>query len=282
MTVQKIQLTPNHCFLIGMIHLDPILEGRHCPPLDQIEAQAVREALSLADAGFDAVMIENLGDAPYYPDHVPPHTIAGMTRIAVAIQSAFTRNQKKTQIGLHVMLNDSLAGIAIAAASGGSFIRVNVHSGVMLTGHGIVEGKAHETCRYRDQYNPNCSIFADIRFRHAAALAERPLKQEAIELWKRSRADAIILTGTQTGDIIVPQELRGLRQALPDCPIIAGSGVTPDQLSQLLPYIEGIIVGTWLKSDADVNNPIDPERAHHFVQTVRAFEKNNRSENKKL
>lgn len=273
MSEKKIKLSSNHCFLIGMLHLGPILEGRECPSLEEVESQAVSEALQLAKAGFDAVMVENLGDAPYYPEKVPPHTIAGMTRIAVAIQSAFRDLPNPPQLGINVMRNDSTAAIAISAAARGSFIRVNVHSGVMITDQGVIHGKAHQSTRYRDQFHPNCSIFADVRVKHAAPLAERPLKQEAIELWKRSRADAIILTGAQTGDVIVPHELRGLRQALPDCPLIAGSGVTPEQLSQLLPYIEGIIVGTWLKEDADVSKRIDPERAEHFVQAVRAFEK---------
>ncbi|TNE47234.1 MAG: BtpA/SgcQ family protein [Deltaproteobacteria bacterium] len=272
--IPKIQLSSDRCFLIGMVHLGPIFEGRGMPPLEDVEQQAVEEALVLADAGFDAIMIENLGDAPYYPDQVPPHTIAGMTRIAMSIQAAFKGKKNPPSIGINVMRNDSMGAIAICAAAGGSFIRTNVHTGVMVTDQGIIHGKAHLSSRYRDQFHPNCSIFADVRVKHAAPLAERPLKQEAIELWKRGRADAIILTGAQTGDVIVPHELRGLRQALPHCPLIAGSGVTPEQMSQLLPYIEGIIVGTWLKEDGDVGNPISSERANHFVKAVRSYEKN--------
>lgn len=272
--IPKIQLSSDRCFLIGMVHLGPIFEGRDCPSLEEVERQAVEEAIVLADAGFDAILIENLGDAPFYPEQVPPHTIAGMTRIAMSIQAAFRKHKSPPVIGINVMRNDSMGAIAICAASAGSFVRVNVHSGVMVTDQGLIHGKAHLSSRYRDQYHQNCSIFADVRVKHAAPLAERSLKHEAIELWKRGRADALILTGAQTGNVIVPQELRGLRQAIPSCPLIAGSGVTPEQLSQLLPYIEGIIVGTWLKEDAEVVNPISPDRAKHFVNAVRAFEKN--------
>lgn len=271
---KKIHFSRERCTLIGMIHLDPILEGRHHIPLGEVEAKAVEEAKKLQEAGFDAVLIENLGDAPYYPSSVPPHTVAGMTRVGSAIKKYFMSCPGEGPLlGINVMRNDAQAAIAIAAATGASFVRVNVHSGTMVTDQGLLQGQAHVTVRYRDQINPDCRILADIRVKHAASLVERPLEEEAKELWRRANADALILTGTQTGSVIVPQELRGLHHALPNCPLIAGSGVTPEQASHLLPYIQGIIVGTWLKQDGDINNPISFERAQHFVETVREYEK---------
>lgn len=270
---KKLHFSADRCTLIGMVHLDPILEGRNPIPLHEVEAKAVEEATKLADAGFDAVVIENLGDAPYYPTSVPPHTIAGMTRIGSAIQKAFSkRSGEHPLLGINVMRNDAQAAIAIAAATGASFIRVNVHTGAMLTDQGLIQGNAHVTSRYRDQIHPDCRIFADVRVKHAAPIVERPLEQEAQDLWKRGGADAIIITGTQTGGVIVPQELRGLDHALSGCPLIAGSGVTPEQAEQILPYVQGIIVGTWLKENGELERGISLERAKHFVETIRSVE----------
>ena len=59
--------------LIGVIHL-PALPGspRFEGDLEAITAAAGREAALLAGAGYDGVMLENFGDAPFFPREVPP------------------------------------------------------------------------------------------------------------------------------------------------------------------------------------------------------------------
>jgi len=263
---------PQQHLLIGMIHLGPLFSKRSSSTLDEVEAKAVQEALLLAEAGFDAIMIENFGDTPFYPNRVPTHTVAAMTRICTSIQHAFRhKNRVCPKLGVNVLRNDAHSALAIAAAVDAALVRVNVHSGTMITDQGLIQGEAHETCRYRDQMAPNCSIFADLRVKHAAPLIQRPLLEEAKELWERADADAIILTGTQTGATCDLEPLQRLKDKLPECPLVVGSGVTPEQLPQLLPLASGLIVGTWLKVDSKVHNPIDSKRAHQIVEQVRKY-----------
>ena len=68
--------------LIGMVHL-PALPGsaRARLPLGAIIRRAVAEARQLSRAGFDALIVENFGDAPFAADHVPPETIAAMSLV---------------------------------------------------------------------------------------------------------------------------------------------------------------------------------------------------------
>jgi hypothetical protein len=266
-------LFSNNCFLIGMVHLGPLLEGSQVPDLAEVEAKAIADAVQLTEAGFDAILFENLGDAPYYPQRVPPHTIAAMTRIGLAIRNAIhSITPKIPYIGVNVLRNDAEAAIAIAAAVGASFIRVNIHNGVMLTDQGIIQGQAHLTCRYRDRYHPHCAILADLRVKHAVPLAERPLDTEAADLWQRARADALILTGDQTGQSLDFDKLQYLRHRLPSCPLIAGSGVSPDIIPTIHPYINGAIIGTWLKHNGCLHNAIDPQRAKQLVSLVRKLD----------
>ena len=46
--------------------------------LDRAEA----DANALAKAGFDGVIVENFGDVPFFPDVVPPETIAALTLLS--------------------------------------------------------------------------------------------------------------------------------------------------------------------------------------------------------
>jgi len=261
---------PRGCTLIGMVHLGPIL--RPDSVIDLVEQTAIADALTLAEAGFDAVLIENFSDRPFYPDQVPPHCVAGMTRIAHSVRLALNEKvEKEIFMGINVLRNDAAAALGVAAAVGADFIRVNVHVGAMLTDQGIIQGKAHETVRYRETIHPGCRILADVRVKHAVPLAGRPALDEASDLVERGCADGVILTGDRTGTTTETQLLRAMHERLEGCPIIAGSGVTPDTIPHLAPYIHGVIVGTWIKKNGLVDNPVDLTRAKELVRNVQAY-----------
>src|SRR6185295_10115962 len=117
---------------------------------------AVADARGYERGGAHAIFIENFGDVPFTKTNVGPETIAAMTAAGCAIREAV-----KLPIGFNVLRNDARAALALCAACGGNFIRVNVHCGAMLTDQGLIEGEAYETLRYRDQICPGVQIFAD-------------------------------------------------------------------------------------------------------------------------
>ena len=99
--------------------------------------------------GAHAVFVENFGDVPFTKTNVAPETIAAMAAAGRAIRAAV-----KLPIGFNVLRNDARAALALCAACGGNFIRVNIHTGAMLTDQGIIEGDAYETLRYRERICP--------------------------------------------------------------------------------------------------------------------------------
>jgi predicted TIM-barrel enzyme len=56
---------------------------------------------------------------------------------------------------------------------------------------------------------------------------------------------------------------------VPDTPLLVGSGVTADTASELLSVADALIVGTSLKRDGRVLNPVDPARVRRLVDAVR-------------
>ena len=249
--------------LIGMVHLGPILERG--VSLVDVERAACRDAAMLAEAGFDAIVIENFGDRPFYPDVVPAWTIAGMTRCVLAVRAVVGA---ALPLGVNVLRNDARAALAVAAATGSQAIRVNVHIGASVTDQGIIEGKAHETVRLKRQIAPDVQVWADVRVKHAAPVATRSITEEAEELHERGEADALIVSGLRTGGETDPGRLAEVRAAV-DCPVLVGSGATPEQLAVLMPVCDGLIVGSWLKVGGAVLAPVDPVRARDFVKAAR-------------
>jgi uncharacterized protein len=237
--------------LIGMVHLRALPGAPDwAGDLAAVEAAALRDLDALVAGGVRGVIIENYHDAPFYPDLVPPQTVAAMAVIAAALK----RRHPDLALGVNVLRNDAAASLAVAGAAGGAFIRVNVHTGAAVTDQGLLGGCAHLTVRRRAEYGlQEVGILADLRVKHAAPLAPRDLAAEATDLRGRGRADALIVSGTATGAAADPAVLATLRDALPDCPLVVGSGVTVDNVDLYAGAADAAIVGTSLKVDGAVN-----------------------------
>lgn len=250
--------------LIGMVHLGPLPGSARSAPLDEVIDRAVSDALDLVDAGFDALMIENFGDAPFFADDVPKATIAAMTRAIAAIAAEI-----EVPFGVNVLRNDGLGALAVAAATGAAFIRINVLSGSMSTDQGPIIGRAAEVSRLKAALAPEVAILADVMVKHAAPPPGLTLEQAAADLWERAGADGIVVSGAGTGQALDRGDLDAVHIAVPEAPIYAGSGVTDETVAEILTVCAGVIVGTATKIDGVTTNRVDPMRARAIVKAAK-------------
>jgi hypothetical protein len=233
-------------------------------PVDDIVERAVGDARVLAEAGFDAVMVENFGDAPFTAESLPPASLAAMAVAARAVRLAIS-----LPIGINALRNDARAALGIAAASGASFIRVNVHAGVAATDQGIITGRARETLEYRKLLGARVAILADVHVKHATPISEPDLARAAKDTAYRGLADGLIVSGPATGVQVALSDLEVVRSAVPDRRVFVGSGATVDSAADLLERATGIIVGCGIKRGGDPSLPIDPDLARQFVHAAR-------------
>lgn len=256
--------------VIGMLHLSPLPGSPGWGgDLGSVVAAALRDARALCEGGVGALMLENFHDVPFHPDTVPPVTVAAMTAVAAAVR----RELPDCPLGINVLRNDAEAALAIAVATGAAFIRVNVHAGAAVTDQGVLEGRAWRTLRLRREYDAGVGILADVRVKHAAPLGGRPLADEARDLRLRGLADALVITGVATGAGADPAEIESLRRALPDCPLLVGSGVDAGSVARFLPAADGFIVGSSLKEGGDVAAPVSAARTADFMSRLAAARK---------
>ncbi len=250
--------------LIGVVHLRPLpgsprWQGR----LDNVIAAAVADAKAYERGGANALIIENFGDVPFTKSGVGPETVAAM---AVAARSV--REVTSLPIGFNVLRNDPRAGLALCAAVNGSFIRVNVHTGAMVTDQGLIEGHAHDTLRSRRSLDVSAEILADVHVKHAIPLGNMPIEIAARDALERGLADTLIISGTGTGVPTELRDVRAVRQACPKARILIGSGVTSGNVASLLPLVDGFIVGTSLKAGGKVENQVDPKRVATLARAI--------------
>src|ERR1700744_5121842 len=221
--------------LIGVIHLKPLPGApRHRQTMAEIIQFAVADAVAYERGGTHAVFIENFGDVPFTKNAVPPETIAAMTAAGCAVRAAM-----KLPIGFNVLRNDARAALALCAACNGEFIRVNVHSGSMLTDQGVIEGDAYNTLRYREHIAPGRQIFADVHVKHAVPLGDWTLEDAAKDTLERGLADAVIVSGVGTGRVADLADVQAVRQECPRAKILLGSGVNVGNVNDFLRIADG-------------------------------------------
>ncbi len=245
-------------FLVGVVHLLPTPGSPRAgaDALSRVLARAVEDARALVAGGCDALIVENFGDAPFHPREVPPETVASLALAASAVISI----AGATPVGVNVLRNDARAAIGICAATGASFVRVNVHAGAAATDQGILEGRAHETLRERARLAPGVALLADAHVKHATPLGRESLGDAVRELVQRALADAVLVTGRATGSPPSIEDLREAREAAGTAPVLAASGVTVENAEEILRHVDGAIVGTSLERDGRTAEPIDPAR----------------------
>lgn len=252
--------------LIGVIHLRPLPGSpRFDGDLQAIIDAAINDALILAEAGFDGLIIENFGDAPFFPSVVPPVTTAVMTSCALSVRTA----APSIALGVNVLRNDAESALAVAIGSGADFVRINVHTGARVTDQGLVEGAAYKTLRLRRELGAErVRLLCDVAVKHSAPLSsERSLREEAEDLAVRGLADAVLVTGTGTGKGVSLHDLDDVLHAV-RVPVFVASGVTAETLAEVR-LAHGVIVGSSLRATGRAGDPIDRDLALTFADAFR-------------
>ncbi len=233
--------------------------------MKDIARAAAEDAHVLARAGFDAVIVENFGDAPFTPK-VSAVTVSAMTVAVLAVREACG----EAMVGVNVLRNDAQAALSIACATGALFVRVNIHTGARVTDQGLIQGEAGETLRLRRALGAeHVRIWADVDVKHSAPLGARSIEDEAVECEERGLCDAVLVTGEGTGRPVDKAKLRAVRGRV-KVPVYAASGATIETLSELRAACSGVIVGSALRTDGRAGGRVDASRAKGFADAFRA------------
>jgi membrane complex biogenesis BtpA family protein len=267
MTLASVIGLPAHVThaVIGMVHLRALPGSpRWDGDMVAVVRAALDDARALAEGGADALMVENHGDVPFTAGRVDAASVAGM---AVAV--AEIRRQVPLPVGVNVLKNDVRSALAVAAATGARFVRVNVHVGAVAADQGIIQSEAHDTLRYRRLLGVDVAILADVQAKHGMPLAPVPIEQEARDCFSRGLADALVVSGTATGEPTPMTDLKRVRGAVPEAPLLVGSGATAETVAELLSVADAVIVGTSVKRDGRLANPVDVERVRRLAAAAR-------------
>ena len=252
--------------LIGMVHVEalpgtPDFEGSMQAVIDG----ALRDAATLKEAGFDAILIENMHDLPYLNREVGHEISSAMAIIGYLIKRAF-----QMPTGMQILAGANHAAMAAANSGGLDFIRAEGFVFSHVADEGLMNADAGNLLRFRKNIGAeNILVFSDIKKKHSAHTITADVDLlETAEAAAFCKSDGIIVTGTSTGKKTSQADLNALlSQSLP---VIVGSGITADNLPEYIELADAFIVGSWLKTDGNWRNPVDYSRASQLAKIFKA------------
>jgi membrane complex biogenesis BtpA family protein len=253
---------------VGVVHCPPLPGSADYDgaPVDRLLARALEDAAAYAKGGLDGLIIENHGDIPFAkPADIGPETAAMMAVIADQ-----ARRATGLPIGINVLANAAIPALAIAKAAQAGFIRVNQWANAYVANEGLIEGEAGRTLRYRGWLHArDVMVFADVHVKHGAhaIVADRSIAELTRDV-EFFNADVLIATGQRTGDAAGLDEVSAIKDAS-RLPVVIGSGVTADNVGDLMTVADGVIIASSLKRGGVWWNPVDPKRVAAFVRAFR-------------
>jgi membrane complex biogenesis BtpA family protein len=227
---------------------------------------ARKDLVALQAAGFDAVMFGNENDRPY-EFKVDAASTATMAYVIGALRSEIA-----VPFGVNVLW-DPTSSIALAAATGASFVR-EIFTGTYASDMGTWSPDAGAAFRYRDRLGRrDLALLFNVSAEFAYSLDRRSLADRARSAVFSSIPDAILVSGAITGEAAAMSDLEAVKKALPDTPVLANTGVKHATVAETFGIADGCIVGSSLKVDGNTWNPVDPDRAAEFMRLVRQARK---------
>src|SRR5919106_6158295 len=250
-------------FLAAMVAVLP-LPGS--PLYDGDDRRVIDRALAdlevYKNAGVDSILFENDHDLPYIQPPLNEKGVALMIRIVKEARQAFDG-----PIGIQMLEAANITSLEIAAEADLDYIRVEAFVFAHVGGSGVINGSAGKILRRRKELNAeHIKVFADVKKKHGShsLTIDLDITDEIMQA-EFFLADGVIVTSQFTG--INPDKSDLIKaKSVTKLPVLIGSGMTPENIQQYLPFADGFIVGSYFRRDGKFLEKLEPERLQEFMQ----------------
>jgi len=251
--------------IIGMIHLKA-LPGtpKFNDNINEIIDSALNEVEIYKSAQIDGLAIENMHDVPYLKNDVGHEISSIMSIIAYEVKKL-----SNLPCGIQVLSSANKTALAIAKNANLDFIRAEGFVFGHLADEGYIDANAGELLRYRKTIDAeHIAVFTDIKKKHSSHTITSDV--DIVETAKAAEyflSDGLIITGISTGKSANMDEINAIKKAC-EIPVIVGSGVTIDNVSEYLSNSDALIVGSYFKKDGFWANALEQDKIARFMDEV--------------
>jgi membrane complex biogenesis BtpA family protein len=222
----------------------------------------MEEAKIFISEGAEALLIENMHDSPYLNRKVGPEITSLMSIILYKIKSAYD-----VSTGIQILAGANKEALAAAKAANADFIRAEGFVFSHIADEGLMNADAGELLRYRAQIDAgSVEVFTDIKKKHSSHMITADI--DIVDTAKATEfflSDGVIVTGGATGKEPSAVEMQRVKENI-NIPVLAGSGITADNIHHYWDYCDGFIVGSYLKEDGKWNNPVAVNRVQKLIE----------------
>ena len=251
---------------IGMLHLMPLPSAPGYDTsggMDKIVDLAQADLEALQGGGIDAIMFCNEHDRPY--------TLKADTAVVAAMAYVVGRLKQAITIPFGIdVLWDPCATIAVAHATGARFVR-EIFTGVYSSDMGLWNTNAGEALRYRRMIGAeDVRLLFNINAEFASPLSPRSLGDLAKSVAFSSIPDAICVSGPMTAHPVHAEDLNTVQESVHPVPVFINTGARQENITDLIKYADGVVVGSSLKVDGYTWNVMDTQRVKAFMETLKS------------
>jgi membrane complex biogenesis BtpA family protein len=249
--------------VITALHLPELGVGHKPISMGWLEEYVFKNLAIFQQGGVPAVILQ---EETLNPGTARPENIAILSALSRMAHHEFP----DLQLGIIMQAHDPLSPLAIAHASGTSFVRIKVYVGAMLKSEGIQQGCGVTARDYRASLGrEDIQILADVHDRTGYPLTNEPI-EVAADWAAHSGADGIVLTGFSYEESI--RHLKTVRKAGLQKPLLLGGGATEQNITEVLRFADGVIVSSALKRkdiSADEMVVWDTDMVKQFMDAAR-------------
>lgn len=255
--------------IIAMCHLnalpgDPRFNKKE--GMEKVISWARKDLMALQNGGVDAVMFSNEFSLPYQTC-VETVTVASMARVLGELMSDI-----RVPFGVNVLW-DPIASLDLAVATGAKFVR-EIFTGVYASDFGLWNTNCGAAVRH--QYTigaENVRLLFNIIPEGARYLANRDIIDIAKSTVFNTQPDALCVSGLTAGAQVDVQNLKKVKDTVPDTVVFVNTGVRLENVEEQLNIADGAVIGTFFKYDGVFENHVDEKRVNVFMNKVKAIRK---------
>jgi len=254
--------------IIGMSHFlalpgDPSFKKGDC--LDHVADEMIKDVIALQEGGIDAILFSNEHSRPWRLQN------QNVTQAAMSYVLGRVKAELNAPFGVHVIW-DAKSTIDLGAATNADFIW-EVFTGAYGSDYGLWDTDPGKWLRHKRALSSKAGILAEIIPEAAAGVAKRNIAEVAKTTAFNFPADVLCIAGIKPG---VPPDRDLIKQVKDEnahVKVFATTGMKTDNIEQYFSVADGFVVGSALKKDGNLFNPVDGNRVKEFVKYVNSLRK---------
>ena len=237
--------------IIGMLHLNGFTP-------ENVHDLAKREIELMYANGVDAVLVEN-----YY---------GNADDCAWALE--YLQSQYKDYVyGVNILGNSELA-FQLANEYNAAFIQIDSVCGHLTPKNDEILSR--ELAGLRE--NSSAFLLGGVRFKYQPVKSGRTVEEDL--LIGKYRCNAVVVTGSATGESTDIEKIKLFRKVLGNFPLIVGAGMNAENCCEQISIADGAIIGTYFKQNGETHNPVDSQRVKRLMTIVKEVRDNDYTHSK--